>query len=563
MKFTDYKYERPDINRFKEEIEMILEKLMNENNENRFLKYFLEANKIFDNIETMFTLSKIRNSLDVSDKFYNDEIVFRNENKPILDLYRAKYYRIIMSSKHKELLIKNYGEHIIEIARISKSTMSENILKESEEENKLISSYGKLLSTGKVNYEGNDLRFSELGVYFTSPDRKIRKKAFKAFDNFFENKKNEFDYIYDSIIKLRNDMAIKLGYSNFVSLAYDRLKRYSYNQGDIKKHRELIKIYIVPLANTIIEEQKKELGFEKLYYYDENVMFLDSEAKLIVNEKNIINAAKEMYEEMSSETKEFFDYMEKSKNMDLESRDNKKWGAFCAFIPDFKTPFVYGNFENTAEDVDLLTHEMGHGFQMYRSRNFDLPEYRFPTLDSCEVHSMSMEFLSYPFMDKFFGEDANKFKFSHLTQYIKFIPYCALIDDFQHFIYENPECTMDERNEYYKKIEKEYMPYRNYDDLTYFNSGRFYQKQGHLITDPMYYIDYSLALNVALQLFSELEENKETTVNKYIKLCDIGGSKSFIELVKEAGLISPFDENSFKAINKEIQNKLIELKKEI
>lgn len=549
MKFSKLRYIRPDMDEVKNIFEGYLFEMKRCKTFNELSSLFEKYIKLLDKIESMFVLAKLRNAMDMNDEFYSEELKFRNEYRPEIEIYRKKLNDLVLDSKFVEDFKDKYGSHFINLAKVSVKTMSEDTIELSKKEMQLISEYGKLLSSLKVNLNGKVVGISSLGPYLTNDVRKVRESAYRAFDEALFEVKEDFDRIYDNLVKIRNEMALKLGYENFVSLAYDRLKRTDYNKDDVKRHRELIKKYFVPLSKKIEDMQKAELSIDKIHIYDENVLFSDGNARMITNEDNVLSYAEKMYDMMGSETSRFFREIKKNEMMDLEYREGKKWGAFCTIIPELSSPFIFGSFDGTQEDVDLLTHEAGHAFQMFESSGYLIPEYRFPTLDSCEVHSMSMEFLTYPYMESFFGEDADKFRYSHLAQYIKFIPYGALIDDFQHFIYENSHCTVKERNEYYLKAEKEYLPGRDYDGMKYFESGRFYQKQGHLFTDPMYYIDYTLALNVAMQLLIEAEDDYDGALEKYIKLCKIGGSRSFTNLVESAGLISPFKEESFIKIN--------------
>src|SRR5690554_5695718 len=151
-----------------------------------------------------------------------------------------------------------------------------------------------------------------------------------------------------------------------------------------------------------------------------------------------------MYDALSPETSKFFRFMVDKELMDLDSRANKEGGGYCTYIPDHQAPFIFANFNGTSGDVDVLTHEAGHTFQVYSSRHL-IPEYRWPTMESAEIHSMSMEFLAWPWIDKFFKEDTNKYKFDHLSGAIEFLPYGVLVDEFQHEVYENPKLSPKER----------------------------------------------------------------------------------------------------------------------
>lgn len=228
--------------------------------------------------------------------------------------------------------------------------------------------------------------------------------------------------------------------------------------------------------------------------------------------------------------------------MDLVAKKGKQGGGYCTYISEYGAPFIFSNFNGTSGDIDVLTHEAGHAFQVYESRGFEVPEYGFPTYEACEIHSMSMEFFTWPWMDRFFEDEADKYRFDHLASGLIFIPYGVTVDEFQHFVYENPDATPAERKQAWREIERKYLPHRNYDDNTYLEQGGFWHKQGHIFSSPFYYIDYTLAQICAFQFWKKMHEDRSAAWADYLHLCRQGGSKSFVELVKVAGLISPFED---------------------
>jgi len=226
--------------------------------------------------------------------------------------------------------------------------------------------------------------------------------------------------------------------------------------------------------------------------------------------------------------------------MDQINRKGKATGGYCTYIGAFQSPFIFSNFNGTSGDIDVLTHEAGHAFQVYSSRNIGINEYNWPTYEACEIHSMSMEFFTWPWMSLFFEEDTEKYWFSHLANAICFLPYGVAVDEFQHVVYENPDLSPQARNKAWKAIEQKYLPHRDYDGQSYLESGAYWQKQTHIFASPFYYIDYTLAQICAFQFWSRDRNDHATAWKDYVSLCQQGGSRSFLELVKLAGLESPF-----------------------
>jgi M3 family oligoendopeptidase len=330
--------------------------------------------------------------------------------------------------------------------------------------------------------------------------------------------------------------------------------RSEYGPKEVAVFREQVLKNIVPIANKIRKKQEKRLGLDKIKYYDEPLEYLTGNAKPKGDKDWMVNKAKKMYAELSPETNEFFEFMTDKNLLDLETKPGKSMGGYCTYIPEYKSPFIFANFNGTSADVDVLTHEAGHAFQNFRSRDFSIPEYIWPTLEACEIHSMSMEFITWPWMNLFFREETDKYKYSHLSSGILFIPYGVTVDEFQHWVYENPEASPEERKETWRKIEKKYLPLKDYDGKDFYERGGYWFRQGHIFRDPFYYIDYTLAQICAYQYWIKFNQDRNSAWKDYLKLCDAGGSKPFLELVKYGNLESPFKKETVENISTPIDD---------
>jgi len=311
--------------------------------------------------------------------------------------------------------------------------------------------------------------------------------------------------------------------------------------------------HIVPIASQLKERQQKRIGVDRLTYYDEPFNFQTGNPSPKGSPQWITENGQKMYDELSPETGRFFSFMVENNLMDLVAKKGKASGGYCTYIEDYKAPYIFSNFNGTSGDIDVLTHEAGHAFQVYSSRHFEIPEYYWPTYEACEIHSMSMEFFTWPWMELFFKEDSDKYKFAHLSDALLFLPYGVSVDEFQHWVYEHPEATPVERKQQWREIEKKYLPHKDYDGNSYLEAGGFWQRQGHIYNDPFYYIDYTLAQICAFQFWKRSRENREASWEDYLKLCKLGGSLPFTELVKEANLISPFEDGCVQSIVGEIE----------
>ena len=556
MKFKDYKYERPNYEEIKKSFLELVDKIKNASTYDEQKLHINQLNNIRKHIETMSTLASIRNSINTADELYDEEQNYWDEQGPLYTELNSDFYKVIVNSKFKDEIKKDYSEQFYKICEYSLKSFSPEIISDLQEENKLMSKYTKLLASAKINFKGEELNLSGLYKYMLSSDRNEREQSSKAYYNYFGEHEEEFDEIYDQLVHIRHNMAKKLGFKNFVELGYIRMDRTDYNPEMVVNLRKQILEYIVPLCNKLYEKQAKRLNLDKLTYIDENLEFLDGNATIKGDSDYIIENGIKMYQELSQETKEFFDFMLENELMDLETKHNKSAGGYCTYIPDYKAPFIFSNFNKTSEDMDVLTHEAGHAFQLYMSRDIDMQEINFPTLDSCEIHSMSMEFITYPWMETFFKEDSDKYKFAHLTSAIKFLPYGVVVDEFQHVVYDNPNMTSDERKKVWRDLEKKYLPHRDYEDNEILERGCWFFKQGHIFKDPFYYIDYVLAQICAFQFLKKMEEDRTSGWEDYLRICKVGGTQSFLQIVKTGNLISPFDDKCIEYIIKNLETNI-------
>lgn len=553
LKFKDYKYERPDLPKITEEFNEILERFKEAKSFEEQNQIMKEINKSRNYVDTMATLVSIRHSINTEDEFYIKENDFIDENGPQFENLVSKFYKELINSKFRKELEEAWGKQLFTIAELKLQTFSEEIMEDLVNENKLVTEYDKLVASAKLNFEGEIRNLSQMRPFLESKDRDMRKRASEATFGFFESNENEFDRIYDELVKLRDKMAKKLGFTNYVEMGYKRLGRSDYDSKMVANYRKQVYEDLVPLVAELKDRQRSRLGLKELKHYDENLEYLTGNANPKGDPDWIIENGKKMYKELSKETDEFFSFMVERELLDLVSKKGKMAGGYCTIIQDYKSPFIFSNFNGTSGDIDVLTHEAGHAFQVYLSMGLEVPEYAFPTYEACEIHSMSMEFITWPWMELFFQEEVDKYKFSHLAGAINFIPYGVTVDEFQHYVYENPEATPSERKSKWRDIEKKYLPFRDYEDNEFLNNGGFWFKQGHIFSSPFYYIDYTLAQVCAFQFWIKTMEDKEKAWEDYIGLCRAGGSLPFLELVNLANINNPFVDGTIKRVVKPIK----------
>ncbi|MHA7136008.1 M3 family oligoendopeptidase [Rossellomorea arthrocnemi] len=548
MKFDQFTYERPNLEEVKPVFQQLLGKFKSASNVQEQVDVMKELNDIRLNIDTMQNICYIRHSIDTNDEFYKKEQDYIDEMMPEVHGMVTEYYQELVNSPYRKELEEKWGKQLFALAESEMKTFSPDIVTLLQKENKLSSQYTKLMASAKIPFEGEERTLAQMGPFTQSVNRDTRREAAQATVAFFEENQEELDRLFDELVKLRHTIATTLGYKNFVELGYYRMTRTDYTPDMVKIFRDQVKKHIVPLATELKERQGKRIGIESMKFYDEGFKFTSGNAVPKGSPQWIIDNGKKMYEELSPETKEFFDFMIEHDLMDLEAKKGKAGGGYCTYIANHESPYIFSNFNGTSGDIDVLTHEAGHAFQVYSSRGFDIPEYIWPTYEACEIHSMSMEFFTWPWMNYFFEEDTDKYQFSHLSEALEFLPYGVAVDEFQHFVYENPEASPTERNAAWRKIEKEYLPHKDYDHISYLENGGFWQRQSHIYNSPFYYIDYTLAQICAFQFWKKMNLNREEAWGAYVDLCKLGGSFSFTGLVEAAKLDSPFQEGTVEKV---------------
>lgn len=553
FKLTELPYERITIESFEKEAEKIIEGFKAaKSGEEQFLvheKYYT----LMEKMRTAIVLTEMRHSGDVSDKFYEAEQDYYDEISPKIESFEVKYKKMLFESEYREYLESKIGKVPFKNIEIQIKSFNDVLIPLKQEENNLTSKYNKLVAQTKVEFRGETLNLSLLGKYVRSKDRSTRIEASKARSEKLLTLANELDEIYDKLVKNRNEQAKAMGYENYVELGYYNMKRNSYDKNDVANFRNQVKKYLVPLASKMHEERRKRLGLEKLEYVDEGVYFLDGNPAPTGTADDIFVAGQKMYSELSPETKEFFDFMLKHELFDVLGRANKIPGGFMDMLLLYKAPIVFANFNGTSGDIDVITHECGHAFQGFITRNDEIMENNDITSETAEVHSMSMEFFAEKWMELFFGDRADDYRKMHLEDAIAFIPYGSMVDEFQEIIYTKPELTPAERREVWKQLEKEYKPHLDFKDDKFYGDGRTWQLQQHIYNWPFYYIDYCLAQTCALQFKTRMDEDYKGAWEKYLAFCLQSAKDYFPNMLHNVGLKSPFEDGFMKEIVEKIK----------
>lgn len=545
MSFKDYQYVRPDYEALKSQLTTLTQQLADAQTGEEAVRIAKEITAINFSTDTQATLWSIRHSIDMTDAFYNEETAFWNEYAPLFEELTTNYYRVLLASPFREDLSSFLPETFFMLAENKLTTFSSEAIPLFQKENELVDRYNNLMATAQMEFRGKTYNLSQMGPFGQDPDRATRKEATDTITAFFEANEEAFDTVYDELVKVRHEIAKTLGFKDYVEYGYKSMNRFDYNRDMVNTYRQEILKHVVPIVDELRERQAKRIGVEQLKHYDLGLEYLDGNAKPQGTPEFLVEQAQKMYRELSPETGEFFDFMVENELLDLVAKEGKDTGGYCTYLPDYKAPFIFSNFNGTRGDVDVLTHEAGHAFQVYNSRWVETPEAIWPTYETCEIHSMSMEFMTWPWMDLFFKEQTEKYKFSHLSGALLFLPYGVLVDHFQHEVYEKPEMTPAERKATWRRLEKMYLPSKDYSESEALDRGIFWYRQGHIFASPFYYIDYTLAQVCALQFWKRTQiDHDETAWEDYMRICKIGGTQSFLQVVEAAGIKSPFQKGA-------------------
>lgn len=554
--FDDFPYVRPDMVELSEAFEKQLYLFENAPDAAKQLEALTGIVAVREEFGSMFNLCYVRHTSNTADPFYEAENQYFDEQSPSFEALNNRFYQALLSSQHREVLAKKFGSHLFTLAEVSLKTFQPSILEDLKQENALSTEYTKIKARAKVDFEGKSYNLSSLLPIELSDDRNTRKKATEAKWAFYAENAQAVEQIFDGMVKLRHNIAQKLGFQRFTEVGYARMRRSDYTPEMVANFRRQVREHIVPIASELYERQRKRLGISELKHYDEEYKFASGNPKPIGTPEQIVANAARMYQELSPDTNAFFTRMQEAKLMDLVNRDGKATGGYCTYISKFDAPYIFSNFNGTSGDIDVLTHEAGHAFQVWSSSQFPFEEYHWPTADAAEIHSMSMEFFTWPWMHLFFGDQTEKYHFMHLAGAIQFLPYGVAVDEFQHLVYENPDMSPAERNAVWLQLEKTYLPHRDHNGIEHLSLGRFWHKQSHIFNSPFYYIDYALAQICAFQFWVKDRHDHETAWSDYLRLCRAGGSESFLNLVKLANLKSPFEDGCVKSVVGEIQDYL-------
>ena len=540
--FKEYQVASPDFDSTRDQYRLLHERLANADSAYACREVIVEWDQLLRKIKEWSTLTYIRFHQDTTNERYKTEQERLDAIGSKFTDLETEFKRAVLACPFRKELESDLTPQLFAIWECNGKSFRSEIEADVAAEAKLQSEYTALTAGAEIPFRGETYTISEMHQFADDADREVRESGCRANSQWFADNASELDRIYDEQVVLRHAMAQKLGYKNFTELGYLRMTRIGYGPDEVATFRDQVRDEVVPLAVALAEKQAKELSVDPLMFWDTSMHSSTGNPKPQGDHDWMVQRAREMFSEMGHGLSEFFEEMLARGTMDLKSRSGKAGGGFCDFLHVYEFPFIFANFNGTRHDVDVFTHEMGHAFQAYSSRDQPMSDIVWPTTEACEIHSMGLEFLTWPYMDKFYGEEAaDELRRVHLTTFLQFLPYGVSVDHFQHLVYDKPEASVEERNAMWQQVEDTYLPWYRYADLPSESSGRLWQHKQHLYGCPFYYIDYCLALTGALQFWSLSRRDLDQALDAYAKLCKLGGSQSYSELLQSSGLRSPFE----------------------
>jgi oligoendopeptidase F len=411
--------------------------------------------------------------------------------------------------------------------------------------------YGVISGKMTVTIKREEYTLQQAGKFLESHDRSLREEVYRKINERRLQDKEPLNSLYDSLIEKRNQEALNAGFSNYRDYRFKELGRFDYTAADCYKFHAAVKQYVLPLVNLIYQKKKEKLGLETLRPWD-----IDAEPEGIKplhpfkTSDELIAKSIECFTRLRPFFGDCLKKMQALKHLDLESRKGKAPGGYNCPLAESGAPFIFMNAAGQMHDVTTMLHEGGHAVHSFLAHPLELSGFKEYPMEIAEVASMSMELMSMDEWETFFTnkEDLQRAKEHQLERVITIFPWIAIIDKFQHWVYENPSHTHEQRTACWNEILKEFR-----DDVIDYSGLENYRshswlRQLHLFEVPFYYIEYGIAQLGAIGMWMQFKENKQLAMDNYCKALALGGTKTLPQLFETAGLKFDFSPERIKVL---------------
>ena len=420
--------------------------------------------------------------------------------------------------------------------------------------------YGSIIGAMTIEHEGNEYTLPQAGVFLQNQDRTLRKTIYEKISSRRFQDREKLNDLFSQLLKIRHQIAQNAGFSTFRDYMFAEMGRFDYDVKACEQFHEAIKSEVIPLVQKIHQKRKQQLNVENLYPYDLEVDAENLPAlKPFTTQEELIEKSVKCLDEVDSFFAECISIMNNMNYLDLNSRKGKAPGGYNMTLPEIGVPFIFMNAAGTHRDLETMVHEAGHAVHSFLMRTLPYNFDQEISSEMAELASMSMELMTFDGLDAFYSEaDKKRAIETHLEGIITMLPWIALIDKFQHWIYTNPNHTNEERENKWEELHKElssdvidYSPYADF-------RKTMWHKQLHIFEVPFYYIEYGIAQLGAIAVWRNYKKNKQKAVEDYKNALKLGYTKSIPEMYKAAGIEFNFTATYVKELmeflNKEIEN---------
>ena len=417
-----------------------------------------------------------------------------------------------------------------------------------------------------VEFDGDERTFPQMSVYLESNERSVRQAAWTAMSERRMQDHERMSEIFDELVTLRHQIALNAGFESYTQYMFKAMHRFDYSIEDCLEFHDSVESVCMPLLREINRERKEALGLNNLSPWDVNEktgagpdIHGREPLRPFETVDEMVEKLSEMFHEISGDLGIKFDKLVEMDTLDLDTRKGKAPGGYQYYLEKSRVPFIFMNAAGLQGDLETMIHEAGHAFHSLYCGHLELIDERNYPIEFAEVASMSMELLTQPWWNKFYGkEEADRARRTHLEGVVFLLPWIATIDSFQHWIYENPGHTRKERSEAWLSIRGRFGSEMDWMDHSEFKEVSW-QQQGHLYGVPFYYIEYGIAQLGSLQLWKTQLDNPQKALDDYANAMKLGNTRTLPELFSSADLKLGFDEGHFLSLMDSVEATLAEL----
>jgi len=435
----------------------------------------------------------------------------------------------------------------------------ENVARETQVA-KLSQQYQKISGAMTVQFEGQEQTLARVGRIQEEPNRPRREAAWKAVTERRLQDVDKLEDLFDQLLVLRNEIARAAGFPDFRAYIFASYERFDYTPEDCLRFHDAVEHHVVPLARELQEERRRKLGLDRLRPWDLAVD-PDQNPPLhpFTQSSELLEKCHRIFGKLDPRLGAYYDVLRKQELVDLDNRKGKAPGGYQSTLSEARVPFIFMNAVGVHRDVETMLHEAGHAFHALAARELPLHAYRGAPIEFCEVASMGMELLAAPHLRAFYSDpDAKRAQRDHLEGIIKFFPWMATVDAFQHWIYTHPGHTRDERAAFWLSLMDRF---GGGEDWSGFENARahVWHRQLHIFEIPFYYVEYGIAQLGALQLWQASRRDLPATLDHYLAGLSLGGSRPLPDLFQASGLAFDFTDKTIAPLMRNVKDALAEL----